>query len=459
MIPTIKPTYKQHLAWEKLKDSTTMFLMFGGGAGGGKSWLGCEWLITMCYMFPKTKWFIAREELKRLMQSTFITFTKVCEFHQIPREDWRLDGKYNYIEFFNGSRIDLLDVAYMPSDPLFQRLGSLEYTGGWLEEAGETHFLAFDILKSRIGRHMNKEYQLFPKILLTTNPNKDWEYREIYKPYREGKLGPEYAFIQSLFGDNEYTAKDYEQALNSITDQATKERLKFGNWEYDDDPTVLMNYEAILDLFTNTVDDTGEKYLVVDAARYGSDRIVYSFWNGLKCYKVLIRNKQGIDITINDVCKFLQEEQIPYSHCIVDEDGVGGGIVDGLRGIKGFMANRIPFNGLDGKPEPYQNLKAQCAYLLADKVNNHKMAVEIADESVKTAFIEEMEQIKSKDTDKDGKLKLMPKDEVKERLGRSPDISDTFIMRMYFEFDIPINYSGVSSQWKPDYKKLNYGRH
>lgn len=35
--------------------------------------------------------------------------------------------------------------------------------------------------------------------------------------------------------------------------------------------------------------------------------------------------------------------------------------------------------------------------------------------------------------DKDGKLKIVPKDEVKEALGRSPDIGDKFVMRMYFE--------------------------
>jgi hypothetical protein len=35
--------------------------------------------------------------------------------------------------------------------------------------------------------------------------------------------------------------------------------------------------------------------------------------------------------------------------------------------------------------------------------------------------------------DKDGKLKIVPKDEVREALGRSPDTGDTFLMRMYFE--------------------------
>ena len=33
---------------------------------------------------------------------------KVCSYHKIPEGDWKLNGQYNYIEFFNGSKIDLL---------------------------------------------------------------------------------------------------------------------------------------------------------------------------------------------------------------------------------------------------------------------------------------------------------------------------------------------------------------
>ena len=135
MIPTIKPTKKQHIAYQYLKDNNTKYLLFGGGAGGGKSWLGCEWLITNCYFYEGSKWFIGRNELSRLMKSSFETFKKVCKYHGIPESDWKLNGQYNFIEFKNGSRIDLLDLAYKPSDSEYERFGSLEYTGGWIEEA------------------------------------------------------------------------------------------------------------------------------------------------------------------------------------------------------------------------------------------------------------------------------------------------------------------------------------
>ena len=91
-------------------------------------------------MYPESKWFIGRKELTRLMKSSFETFKKVCSYHKIPANDWKLNGQYNYVEFFNNSKIDLLDLDEKPSDPMFERFGSLEYTGGWIEEAAEMKY-------------------------------------------------------------------------------------------------------------------------------------------------------------------------------------------------------------------------------------------------------------------------------------------------------------------------------
>ena len=117
----INPTPKQHEAWEALKKYTNV--LFGGGAGGGKSWWLCETRLVNCYLYPGYKSFIAREELKRLMASTYLTWCKVCAFHGIPKDEWFLNGQYSYIEFRNGSRIDLLDLKYLPSDPFYERFG------------------------------------------------------------------------------------------------------------------------------------------------------------------------------------------------------------------------------------------------------------------------------------------------------------------------------------------------
>ena len=457
--PTIKPLPKQHLAWQKLIDNITKYVLFGGGAGGGKSWLGCEWLLVMCYQYPKSKWFIGRKELKRLMASSYETFKKVCSFHNIPETDWKLNGQYNYIEFTNGSKIDLLDVNFEPKDPMFERFGSLEYTGGWLEEAGEIDFKAFDVLKTRVGRHLNKEYNIHPKLLITANPKKNWLKRLFYIPFLEGTLKNTYAFIRSLYSDNLYTSDIYGEQLNEISDKATKDRLKDGNWDYDDDKSCLIKSDNAKDIFTNTVEE-GEKYATIDIARFGKDTTKLYLWNGFTNYKRITWNHQDTEITSLKVKEILAEEQIPYSHVIADEVGVGGGVIDKLRGINGFISNSSPLenpnarqitvirNGKEVDITPRENfatLKDQCGYLLADKVNSHGMKLNVESETEKERILEEISELKDLNPDEDGKKRLVPKDIIKENIGRSPDDLDNLIMRMWFELEKKRDNSNFNS--------------
>ncbi len=234
--------------------------------------------------------------------------------------------------------------------------------------------------------------------------------------------------------------------LSQISDRITIERLVNGNFEYDDDPTAMMAYDALIDLWTNATEKVGDYYLTVDVARYGRDKTVMGYWDGLSLVKVKISEKQGTDMTEEDIKMWARDEHVPYSHIIIDEDGIGGGVVDHLPGVKGFVANSTPFtNKVTRQPENYQNLKAQCYYTLADYVNKHKMAIAYQDPIFRDQLIEELEQVKTLDADKDGKKKVLGKDEVKQNIGRSPDLSDMLMMRMWFEVATNLPRAAVQS--------------
>jgi len=445
----LNPNPKQYLAWQALKDSNIAEIHYGGAAGGGKTWLGCESRIVRAYAYPGYKSFIGRKELTHLMSTAFITFQKVMKFYKIPDTEWNLNGKYNYIEFKNGSRIDLLDLANKPSDPMYERLGSLEYTDGWIDEAGEVPFMAVDILQSRVGRHMNEEFRINPDTLYTYNPNKGWVYR-VYKQWKEGTLPKDVVFIQALYKDNPFTAEIYGKQLDRIKDPAMRARLKLGSFEYDDDPTTLMDNDAVIDLFTNTLSFSEEKYMSIDVARHGVNKTVIYLWEGWTLYGVRIYEKQDTAVTSQKARDIARVEEIPYSHCVADEDGIGGAVVDNNKGFRGFIANTPAYdNPQTNEKENFASLKAQSSYKLAEKVNGHKMAIKIKEgqfhsevpeitfEVWRDLLIEELEAIKSKNMDKDTKLQIRSKDEVKEEIGRSPDFSDTAMMRSIFEYKLP----------------------
>lgn len=423
------PTYKQFLALEKLSDFKTKYLLFGGGAGGGKSWIGAEWIIDMCLCYPGVRYFMAREELKSLKETTVKTFHKVAKKHDVL-DTFRYYEHYSSIRFFNGSEVSLLELKFTPSDVMFERFGSTEFTGGLIEEAGKVHFNAFDVLKSRVGRHLNDQYNIPRKVLITCNPKKNWLYHTFYKPWKDGCLEKGYEFIQSLVSENEKIDSGYVEALDEIKDQTTKKRLKYGEWEYENDPLSLVPYENILNIFSNEYVEGGKKYITADIARFGNDKIIIRVWDGLRVMERVERTKLKVTESAALIKNLANKYRIPMSQVIVDEDGVGGGVVD-ILGCKGFVANSSPLHGGN-----FDMLKSQCGYRLSELINENLIYENVQSPALKESIIEEIEQLKKKTESEDRKLAIMPKDMIKDLIGRSPDDLDTYIMRALPELQI-----------------------
>ena len=420
-------THTQEQAIEYLFDKTTTEVLFGGAAGGGKSWVGCSWLILMCLKYPKTRYLMGRSKLDSLKKTTFNTFLEVCETWNLKAgKHYNFNGGSNVVTFYNRSEIILKDLFLYPSDRNFDNLGSLEITGAFIDEANQITEKAKNIVASRM-RYKLDDFGIIPKLLMTCNPAKNWVYTQYYRPSKEGKQKTHRKFIQSLVDDNEYISKYYKTQLQTL-DELSKQRLLFGNWEYDASKDNLIEYDAIINMFSQK-GIQGEKYISCDVARYGSDRTVVMLWQGLHIKKIRTLLKSSVNEVVDVVRQMQQEDQVNLRNIIVDEDGVGGGVKDYLR-CQGFVNNARPIKG-----ENYQNLKTQCYYKLADLINKGQIGIDCEDISIKNNIIEECEQIRMKDADKDNKLQMIPKDTVKDIIGRSPDYSDALAMRMYYEID------------------------
>ncbi len=218
-------------------------------------------------------------------------------------------------------------------------------------------------------------------------------------------------------------------------DKISKERFLYGNFEYDDDPAKMIEYDKIIELFDGKeIEKLNEKYMSVDPARFGQDRTVIMVWQGLYVKKVYVYPITSTTFNEEKIKKIATEENIPWEKIIVDEDGVGGGIVDHLLGVKGFVNNSVPIITRTDINN-YRNLKSQCYNNLSININSGKIKVNIENLGYKESLIEELEQVKRKDVDKDGKFQVISKEEVKENIGRSPDFADCMMMRMYFELN------------------------
>lgn len=217
--------------------------------------------------------------------------------------------------------------------------------------------------------------------------------------------------------------------------------------EYVDNEGALFRYTSLIDAFTNTVDKDGKKYMIVDVADDGTDKTVLSFWENLEEYQreeYHNLNTEGVIMKIREVAG---QHKIPYSHIAVDAIGVGAGVASSslLTGIVGYKSSfapiktdldivKLPHQGYIPKSEvltsDFKNLRSQCVFTLADHINNHKIASRVTGK-FKELIIEELAIYQDASTG-DGKRMATKKEDVRELTGRSPDHSDTWIMRMYF---------------------------
>lgn len=440
---------KQSEAWEAWESADITELGYGGAAGGGKSRLGCYLAITIAEMYPGSRGAIGRKELKTLRLTTLSTLFEIFAELGYKEGAYKYDAQQGVIHFPNKSQIYLLDTAYSPQDPEYTRFGSLELTWAWIDESNETPEKGKSILKTRVGRKNNLNGVIVKSFWLETfNPNKGHVYRDYYQPWKDNTLPVYRRFIRALPGDNPHLPEAYLINLER-SDKVTRERLLKGNFEFDDNPQKIMFYEAIMDLTKNTlVNNSQIKTIIADIARFGGDKIVIGTFKGLELYGLGVYTYQGIDETIRKIKDEAQKEGVGFQNILVDEGGVGGGVVDGMRGIKGFNGASSPLGVWDYVrsrvvPANFQNFRCQCYFKLSEMVNDRQIFINITNfqtniegytvEKAISDLIEELDAIQRTDNSIDSKLAIIPKSEIKEIIGRSPDFADIFMMRMFFE--------------------------
>lgn len=269
------------------------------------------------------------------------------------------------------------------------------------------------------------------------NPN----LKRLEKEYRDD---PEWAFFHYTTYDNPFVpVLEIEKAKLELDAETFKQEILA---EHIENAGALFRYDALIDAFSNTIVKENQKYMIVDIADDGSDDTIFSFWLGLEEYKREAFNHLNTESIVAKIREYCAQEQIPLSCVAVDAIGAGAGVASNsmINGIIGYKSSyapiktdtnivRLPNVGYT-KEAPlvsdYANLRSQCVFTLADHINNHKLSSKITGD-FKEKIIEELSYYQ--DASKgDGKRFASEKDDVKSAIGRSPDHSDTWIMRMYF---------------------------
>lgn len=292
--------------------------------------------------------------------------------------------------------------------------------------------------------------EIFRPALIDTSGSADFigtpkkENPNLRRLEKQAETDPEWAAFHFSSWDNPTLPRhELEKAQAEMDGDTYRQEILA---EYVDNAGALFKYTALIDLFSNTITKSNEKYLIVDIADDGSDKTVFSFWQGLELYRIEQFARLNTESIITQIREYAALERIPYSQIAVDAIGVGAGVASSslLDGIIGYKSSHGAFRtDIDPVRLPnvhyrtdapliseYKNLRSQCVFTLAQLVNDHKLAVRVEGE-VKERIIEELSLYQDASRG-DGKRMATMKEDIKALLGRSPDISDTLIMRMYF---------------------------
>jgi len=429
---TVEIFDKQARALEYLSEDNEEVseVLYGGGARGGKSFLGCLWQILRRINMPGSVGLVCREESVKMKDTTIVTFFEVLSMlHYTSAVEYnasRLIATFN-----NGSVIYFRDLKFMPRDPEFDRLGSLGITDLFVDEAQQVSEKAISVCKGRFSllngkRADGTSWHTIPKALYTCNPRRNWIYNDFVKPAKNGTIKPYRRFIKSLPEDNPHVDRAYIENLLRA-DRITVQRLYFGNFEYDDDPATLCDFDAISDVFHNEhVLPTGGRSCSADIAGKGHDRFVAVTWQGnVATIAVDMEYSPGSEVE-KTLKELMIREKIPRSLTIVDADGIGSFLESYLNGIKEFHGGATP------KDPRYQNLRAECYFKLAEMINNRKIRIVCTAEQ-RERIQDELGALKQASIDNDtGKKSIIIKEVMKAILGHSPDYIDALMMSMYF---------------------------
>lgn len=205
-------------------------------------------------------------------------------------------------------------------------------------------------------------------------------------------------------------------------------------------PTTSINTVFSDNLITSCVNkvlsEVVEKRVVsCDPARFGDDdMVIYGMISG-QVVKNVIKSKQDYDATASD-CLIMQRE-MDADAIIVECDGLGSGVISHLKNMKGkddtfdiiesYASGKVE-GWVDSKfdDDMFQNHRVEMWFYALEQARMGHLSIPADD-----YLTEELLEVQYLINPKTGKTQLENKEDIKERLGRSPDRADAFIQAVW----------------------------
>lgn len=446
-------TERQSMAWDALDKSTVRRLLFGGAKGGGKSYFLCVWLFTQVWAImvqaqlqpsnnpPHIAWF-GRKQATDLTGTTLQTWREI-----IPEEYYSLHGatERDPKHILIAGRV-AIDYGGLDKQENINKFNSAEYIIIAIDQAEEVTKDEIStvraslrmVLKDKDGKPLKIPF----KELYTANPRQCWLKDDfIINPQENAR------FVPALPTDNPHLPDDYLQTLNEAFGHRPEllRAYKEGDWSAIEGAEQVIKSSWIDEAKLRTCYAPRiKRYLVCDTARFGDD----------ECVIYLMENVEIIGKKILGYCRtteissrlaVLSRQAVEHynmtNKCpiVVEALGsdLGAGVVDELMDLGEEVIVYNPSaksTYLNEQKKPiYYNLRAE-AWSKAAKILSSGIL-----DSESNTLVECKNMYQELQTQlcipqykfKKGKILIEEKEQIKKRLGRSPDHADAYILALW----------------------------
>lgn len=416
--PTL--TLRQTKAWDALYDPEVSEVLYGGAKGGGKSVLGCYWCFTGALeviqqhklkpsTYPLAVGWMGRKQGVDFKDTTFKTWKRF-----IPADAYRIREQAQEIVI-----LDTVSIGFGGLDhkETVNKFNSAEFAFFLVDQAEETVEDDISVLRAALRLVINGK-PVPGKALWTANPARCWLKEAFIVAPRSDQR-----FVRALPGDNPYLPAGYVDVLKNAFRHRPEllEAYLYGSWEAFDDPNQVIRgswVEAASQRKRWPRDP--RKLVVVDVARFGDDETVIYRMKETEIEEEEIYGQADTMRTANRA--FVAQREMGGCPVAVDEIGVGGGVVDRLVELGCDQVISINSAGKSADPVKYYNLRAEMWWEAAQSLAEGDVALAHDDPTLRSQLCTPTYSFRN------GRILVEPKRDIKERLQRSPDRADTYIM-------------------------------
>lgn len=440
----IQLTSKQTECWKAFWDDNVNSILFGGAMGGGKSYIGCLLLagyakrIISDFSLPITKYPI---------QLGFMGRNRAVDFNDTTLETWKriIPQELYYIRTQDKEIVieDKVKYAFggLDREEDISKFSSAEFAVIFIDQAEETSRDKVAVLRSRFRLQINN-IPLPYKELFTANPANCWLKDEFVLSNDPKKI-----YIPALPAENPNLPDTYMESIREAFKHRPELLLAYleGSWDSLEGADIIIKDIWIRHANNVHISYVGRPIKVIscDVARFGDDRTVAYYMEGTDIKDEMVFGQKDTMYTAGKLHIWARDKEPDLIG--IDTIGLGAGVADRLR----EMGDNVLDINTSEKAEDeikFKNLRAEMWWNVGRRFAEKDIKLTWQDEELRRELSAVSYLIHN------GKIKIEPKDKIKERLGRSPDKADAYIMGLYTLDNAVISEINYD-EYDDDYKK------